>query len=300
MNIQTILVATDLSASENIALQRACRLAETHRATVKLMYLPPRGQEAPSAARARLATAARQLEESLGLSVRTVPVKGHRLEDFISQARGMDLVVLPHRRERSTAAFFRGQPVLRILRECSSPVRVARQTHGEHYRRILVAVDFSPQSEALVKIAAGLDPRAELELFHAIGTREEARLRSTEATEQAVRTYRERCLRDARERMVTLTDSFDARRNRLFTLIGRGDPGRQAVIQQERSDADLVVLGKGRTSAWADFFCGSVAHRVLSWGSSDVLLVPQGDVQASAPVAARRIQRVQAAGRRTS
>jgi nucleotide-binding universal stress UspA family protein len=41
--------------------------------------------------------------------------------------------------------------------------------------------------------------------------------------------------------------------------------------------------------AWEDFFCGSVAHRVLSWGSSDVLLVPQDNVPASAPSPRRRI-----------
>ena len=41
MNIQSILVATDLSAPESIAVRRACRLADTHRAAVKLML--PRG-----------------------------------------------------------------------------------------------------------------------------------------------------------------------------------------------------------------------------------------------------------------
>ena len=291
MTIESILVATDLSVRESTAVQRACQLAHTHRATVKLMYLPRRGQEPARAAAARLATAARQLEESFGMRVKTVPVKAHKLEDFISQARGMDLVVLPHRQERSTAAFFRGQPVLRILRECNSPVLVARRMSGEHYRRILVAVDFSAQSEVLVKMAAELDARAELELFHAVSTLGETHLRSAEAAEQALRAYRERCLRHARERMLTLTDSFVARRNRLLAVIGRGDPGRQTVIQQEHSDADLVVLGKRRTSVWEDFFCGSVAHRVLSWGSSDVLLVPQGFGQASAPIAARRIRR---------
>jgi hypothetical protein len=77
----------------------------------------------------------------------------------------------------------------------------------------------------------------------------------------------------------------------VLTAIGRGDPGRQTVIQQEYSGADLVVLGKSRSSAWEDFFLGSVAHRVLSWGSSDVLVVPQAFLEATAPVAARRVGR---------
>jgi nucleotide-binding universal stress UspA family protein len=290
MNIQSILVATDLSAHEDIAVQRAMRLADTHRAAVKLMYLPPRGQAVPRGASRGLANAALDLEASLDLRVRAVPVTAHTLEDLAAQAKGMDLVVLPHRRERSTAAFFRGQPVQRLLRSCTCPVLVTRKMSGGHYRRILVAVDFSTESASLVKLGANLDARAELELFHAISTLGEARLRSADAAEHAIRAYRERCLRYAQDCMLTLTDSCDARGNQLLTVIGWGDPGRQTVLQQERSGADLVVLGTRRTSAWEDFFCGSVAHRVLSWGSSDVLLVPQTFVQASAPVAARRMK----------
>jgi nucleotide-binding universal stress UspA family protein len=258
MTIEMILVASDLSGKDDIALQRAQRIAQAHDASVKLLHMPP--------------------DAKLPAAV-----------DLGEAARGMDLVVLPHRHERSTAAFFRGQPVLRLLRTACCPVLVTRQPHDAAWRRILVAVDFSAESEKLVRFAADLDAHAPLELFHAVDTLGEARLRAAEATEQAVRAYRERCLRHARERMLTLSDSFVARRNRLLTAIGRGDPGRQVVVQQERSDADLVVVGKRRSSAWEDFFCGSVAHRVLSWGTSDVLVVPLGLTPATAPRAARRI-----------
>lgn len=287
---RSILVATDLSARENMALQRAWQLAQAHRAAVKLMYIPPPGQPAAANAGHRLSNVARQLEESLGVPVGTVPVRTHKLEDLAAEAQGMDLVVLPHRQERSTAAFFRGQPVLRLLRSIACPVLVTRGMPGEHYRRILVAVDFSRESQALVKLAADLDARAELEIFHAIGTREEARLRSAEATEQAIRDYREHCVKHARDRLVALTDAFGARRYRFLTVLGRGDPGRQTVVQQKLSGAELVVLGKRRSSAWGDFFSGSVAHRVLSWGSSDVLVVPETGVEPTAPVAVRRMQ----------
>ena len=290
MSIRTILVATDLSVREHAAVRRAWQLAQTHRATLKLMYMPAAGQDVPVHAAARLANMARQLEESLELRVRTAAVSRGRVEDLVAEARGMDLMVLPHRRERSRAAFFRGQPLQRVLRSSSCPVLVTRQSGDARYKSILVAVDFSPESEALVGFAAGLDAYAELQVFHAISTLDEARLRSAEATEQAVRAFREKCRKHAQERMLTLTDSFDARRNRLLAVIGRGDPGRQTVIQQERSDADLVVVGKSSSSAWEDFLCGSVAHRVLSWGSSDVLVVPHAYWHRTAPIAACRIR----------
>lgn len=294
MTLNTLLVATDLSARENGAVRRARQLADAHRARLKLMYVPPRGERPAADAAARLEAMAKQLEDELELRVRTVPAKAHTLDDLVAEARATDLVVLPHRRERSTAAFFRGQPVQRILRAANRPLLVARHGGDLPYRHMLVAVDFSELSESLVRLAADLDPRAALEIFHAIDTLGEARLRSAEATEQAVRAYRARAQRQAQQRMLTLSDSFVARRNRVMTVLGRGDPGRQTVIQQEHSEADLVVVGKRRSSAWEDFFCGSVAHRVLSWGSSDVLVVPHGFVPATAPVAARRMERADA------
>lgn len=257
MNIKSILVATDLSVEENVAVQRASQLAHAHGADIKLAYLPLDGQNVPTLA---------------GL------------------ARGADLVVLRHRNKRSTAAFFRGQPVMRLLRECECPILVTRGARDAPYLRTLVGVDLSARSEALVGYAADFAPEASLELFHAISTRDEAKLRSAEATEHAISRYRRRRQADAAERMLTLTDSFDARRNRFLTTTGRGDPGMQLVVQQERSGADLVVVGKSRSSAWEDFLCGSVAHRVLSWGSSDVLVVPHAFSQATAPLASDRLR----------
>ena len=44
MTIKSILVATDFSPQEHAALRRAWRLADAHRASVTLMYLPPAGR----------------------------------------------------------------------------------------------------------------------------------------------------------------------------------------------------------------------------------------------------------------
>ena len=71
-----------------------------------------------------------------------------------------------------------------------------------------------------------------------------------------------------------------------MSAVGRGDPARQAAVQQEYVGAELIVVGKRRRSAVADFFCGSVAQRLLSWSSSDVLVVPH-DHRSSTRAAAK-------------
>jgi nucleotide-binding universal stress UspA family protein len=288
MNIRTILVVTDLGARENAAVERAAQIAQAHGAMLRLMHAPASGREPEPGAAARLAQAAARLVARLNFRVETVPVRDGDVERIAAEARGADLVVLPHRRERSTAAFFRGQPVLRLLRHAGRPVLVVRNAGGAHYRRILVGVDFTPASHDVVRIAARLDPLAQLELFHAIDTRGEAHPRAADAAAHAVRTYRAQCLKQAQQDMLTVTDSFEARRNRVMTAIGRGNAGRQILIQQEHAGADLVVVGMKHGTAWDDFLRASVAHRVLSWGRSDVLVVPEAAATAKAPAARQR------------
>ena len=85
---------------------------------------------------------------------------------------------------------------------------------------------FSQVSQRLVELGSALQPSARVELFHAIDTTNEGKLRYAEVSERAIRAYREECQRFAQDRMFTLADSYDARRNRLSSTIGRGPPGR--------------------------------------------------------------------------
>jgi nucleotide-binding universal stress UspA family protein len=206
--LKTILVATDLSVREHAAVQRARQLALAHGARLKLMYMPPHGKDVPTGATQRLANLACQLEESGELRVGLVPVRCNEVDDLLEQAAGVHLVVLPHRRALSTAAFIRGQPVLRVLRGAGCPALVTRRAGDAYYRRILVGVDFSPESQVLVTFASHLDSRASVQLFHAIDTADEAKLRAADVTLHAVQAYRERAIDDAWHSMHAFTDLF--------------------------------------------------------------------------------------------
>src|SRR3569623_118096 len=60
MTFQSILVATDLSVQENIAVRRALRLAIAHDATLKLKSVPPTRQASDADFRRFLAAVDRQ------------------------------------------------------------------------------------------------------------------------------------------------------------------------------------------------------------------------------------------------
>jgi nucleotide-binding universal stress UspA family protein len=144
------------------------------------------------------------------------------------------------------------------------------------YRRILVAVDLTDASRHLVEVAWAFDGNAEVELFHALNTLHEGKLRYADVSDYAIKSLRHACALHARDRMLSLSDSSTARRNRVISAIGQGDPARQATVQQQYSKAELLVVGKHGRSAIVDFVFGSVAQRVLRWSVSDVLVVPRG------------------------
>ncbi|VTU44883.1 universal stress protein [Variovorax sp. RA8] len=286
MNINSILAVSDLSPAGNHAIDRAAILAVEHDAVLRLMYAAAPDHSQVDAA-ARLRQMAEQTSQRSGVTVQAVSRTAEAIEQLAEEARFDDLLVISHRREPLLSAFFRGVRTERLTRLCRCPVLVTKLEAKKRYGRILVAVDFTDTSKALANLAFGLDSDAEVELFHAISTRDEAKLRSAEATEHAIKAYRDRTRFQAHERMLWLTDSSDARRNRVMSAVGRGDPARQAAVQQEYGGADLIVVGKRRRSAVADFFCGSVAQRLLPWATSDVLVVPH-DHRSSTRVAAKR------------
>lgn len=294
MNIQSILAVTDLSVQGNRTVVRAAILAAKHRALLKIMYAPRDWLTSQDAdVHEDVQRLAADIHARFDILVKNVVDISGQLHAVAEEARWVDLLVIGDHLEKSITAFFYGQPIERLQRLVHCPILLTRLEVFHGYRRILVAVDFTPESKKMVKLAWSLDSHAHVELFHALNTMHEGKLRYADVSERAMKVYRHESMREARERFFWLSDSSTARRNRVVAAIGKGDAARQAVIQQQHADAELLVVGRRRGSGFSDFFLGSVAQRVLRWSSGDVLVVPhdwrmEPKIQCVAPVAARR------------
>jgi nucleotide-binding universal stress UspA family protein len=274
MTPHSILAVTDFSTRGDNALARAAHLCAEHGATLKLIYLACPGEAPLPDAACRLAHHALQLGQRHDIQVRSVSRIAFVLEDVVPQARCADLVVWGMAPVRGLRQLVMGQPVEGMLRKCPRPVLVVRKPAQGPYRSMVVAVDFSQTSRDLVELGFALNRQAQVELFHALSTTNEGKLRYAEVSEEAIKAYRNECRRFAQDRMFWLTDSYDARRNRVLSAIGHGSPARQVVVQQQRSGAELVVVGKHPSSALGYLLFGSVAQGVLRDSAGDVLIVP--------------------------
>lgn len=289
MEPKSILVLTDLSAAEEMAVQRACLLATQYRrAQLRLMVHPSRREPVRPNTSRRLALLARKLQASLDLQVVCVPTREGRLDDVLEAAARADLVVACLRAGERLQDLFTGGPTAVLLRRVDRPVLVVRKRPLANYLRAIAAVDLTPDAERLVQVARSVQPTCNLELFHAVDVSAEMRLRLAEAPERAVRLYRQQCLERATARLGLLRAGVHEADNPVAVGFGFGDPARQLLLRQDGLCADLLVVGRRPRGAVADFFANSVSRAVLHWGKSDVLVVPQGAAQRPQRVARKR------------
>jgi nucleotide-binding universal stress UspA family protein len=168
-------------------------------------------------------------------------------------------------------------------------VLVVRREAEHAYRSLIVAVDFTQASRGLIDLGFALNKSAQMELFHAVSTVNEGKLRYAEVSDRAIKAYRSECRRYAQDRMFWLTDSYDTRRNRVLSAVGHGDAARQTVVQQQNSGAELIVVGRHPSSRLSDLFFEATANRILGYSNTDVLVVPHNYEPASSASAVTRL-----------
>lgn len=269
---KSILIVTDFSQAAEAAAQRAVLLARQRGCELLLAHLAGSG---PPDVAERLPRYAAML------------ARRHRLQ--VRLLGSLDLAGLRHAAAAQAGLLVMGWPppvacrwpwsagvfAARLLWRLTCPLLVVRAPATRAYARLLVALGPARAPAAgLLRAAAELAPDAELELFHVIDTRQETHLLAAEATRRSLREYRQVLDDHGHRHLRRLTDTLDARRNRLMYTLGRGDPAQQILVQQDYGRAELVVAGQGLRPAWLALLLGSTAARLLRQLRCDLLIWP--------------------------
>lgn len=290
--LRRLLVATDLSGSSLHAVDRGFQIAQDTGAACTIMHAlgldamdrlrEMVGERAADVSQALLARRRAALETIAsdpsrsrgvaaalhvdeGLPARAVPAHADAID--------ADLVIVGAHGEGFIHRFLLGSTASTLLRKSRCPVLVVKAPCREAYRKIMVAIDFSPASALAIRMAAALAPRADLLLLAAFEVPFEPMLQYAGVEEDVLHRYRI----EARER--TLRQLHDTARNaglplaRYTPYVPHGDATRQILAQEERSDCDLLVMGKHGTHVTEELLLGSVTKRVLAESRSDVLVV---------------------------
>lgn len=285
-----VLAATDFSSHARHAVDRAARIVRESRSTLRLLHVLPGpalvqlrewlgagstvAESLRGEARTRLEELARQTHEARGVTVETALLEGSVLEAALESTEQPDvrLVVLGARGAGFVRRLTFGTTAERLMRRCSRPLLVVRQTPHESYQRVLVAVDFSEGSLATLAAARWVAPHAQLVLASVFEVPFESQLRFAGVDDQTIVRYREQARSQALQRLHALAAGAGLAPGQWQPSVVEGDAAFRLLELEQEYDCDLVALGKHGTGMAVDMLLGSVSQRVIADGSGDVLI----------------------------
>ncbi|KAB2920043.1 MAG: universal stress protein [Dechloromonas sp.] len=286
-----ILAATDLSAPSRHAVDRAYRLAAERGWQLTLAHAIAPGLfdelqamldgDAPSIADSVVAEASRRLallnedpQRTHGVVADCRILSGSPLPAIADHADACaaDLLVLGSRGEGFLRQMMIGSTASRLLRKTRHPVLVVKQQPHETYRRILVAVDFSPAALAALRLVRQLAPEAALILLHAVEIPFEGKMQYANVDPAIIQQYRIQAQLVGMQKLRDL-----ARREALVEadtqlLALHGDASRLIIEQEQEQDCDLIAVGKRGQHFVEELLLGSTTTHVLMEAQSDILV----------------------------
>jgi nucleotide-binding universal stress UspA family protein len=294
-SLRSILAGTDLSAASLDAVDRGYLLAEASQARYTVLHalgLDPVSSlrelfgENTEALTERIAgDAQRRLQRITANPSRNRGVvadavvhpglPGPALSTF-AQQQDCDLLILGGRGAGAARRLIFGSTASRALRQSKIPVLIVKNKALDSYRRVLVAIDFSPVSQALIQFSRTIAPNAELTLLHVCTDAVEVQMRYASVTESVITDYRARTHRWASQQLRELAASCGLSPSQYTGQIAHGNPAGQILQHEEEHDPDLIVLGKHGTHVTEELLLGSVTKRALETTRSDVLVMVEG------------------------
>ena len=275
MDFKRILVALNSPNGRDWAFERGLVLARTLRAELYLLHAVPLSHRFSFRAAERLARSVemRRRAEAAGVRVQTVEQRGDPAEiiELHAKARAMDLIVMGGEPRRGWTD--RSPVAERIIRTTDVPTLVVAGNHPNGpppFRHVLVAVDLSPASNAVVDGAVALTA-AEVErltVIHATNG-----LRAVDGLERhapwAAPDFRRQVLDGTRRELAALLtevpESLDT-----TVQVATGPAARAILDRAAGLHPDLVVVGRRRGFSLFD----STALRLLRKVPGALLVIP--------------------------
>lgn len=282
--VRSLLMATDLSARSDRALDRALQLAGRHGARLTILNVVD--EDLPASARDRLRDAARnEIEacvakigrpEGVALSIEVAPGKDYRGILDVAERCDADLIVLGIHRNETGRTPIAGTTMERVIRNGSRPALVVADRVEGAYEKVMIGVDFSVFSRFAIRAGFAVAPDAEAHIVHAFQVPFEG-FQPGRETRNALKSERESELAamigQEMDALIASSADVDRRETPPQTAVVHGEV--HAVLRKEieRVKPDLLVLGTHGRVGIAHMVLGSVAEGFLNQPPCDVLTV---------------------------
>jgi nucleotide-binding universal stress UspA family protein len=272
--LKQVLVATDLSAQADHAVERALELATAHGAELDIVHVMEEGL--PAEAQAELAaTNKKAIRAKLAASpfadkvTVTIDMVVGNAETDIVERRVMtnaDCIVLGlHDRLLAENRAIEGTLAETIIGSGKVPVLLVGQAPGGPYSSVVVGVDLSPLSHAAIEAAVLIAPRARLHLVHAFAAgdgRSEMARQQLERFAAGEKPVFERAALKAGLPEIAVTPIAD-----------KGEPRQVLKNRIASQGADLLVLATHGRTGLTRTLAGSITTDLINARLCDVLVI---------------------------
>ncbi len=289
--IESILVATDLSAPAQLAVERAARLAWEHGARLDLCSAALLPQPMPiwgdmvsanwfdtseilASTQRQLTAMASALGERFGIQVgcHCEAANAGSMVPAHAQAGGYGLLVIGATGEGALSRRLFGSTAQTIVRRARTPVLVVRRPSPDGYARLLAATDFSEDALAAARFACTLAPTAALTVFAALDlpTLSVDPFLGFNASERAIH------LETARSRTRSALVDLAARLGRAdgHAIVRDGRPSHELPALIAELDVELLSVGSHGKSRLETSVVGSTSLHAINEAGCDVLVMP--------------------------
>jgi nucleotide-binding universal stress UspA family protein len=280
---RSILLATDLSARSDRALDRAVLLAKQWRSHLTVLHvleeqrspldsgdpLPSwkRPPDPSSLVRKNITDEVSEIADAASVLIE----EGSVVETImrVANSEASDLIVIGVARSELLGELMLGRTVDGLLRRSPMPVLVVKNRPRRPYRHIVVATDFSESSRHALVAAMRIFSEQALTIFHAYDPPMSGLMSDAASYRREYRKIAEQdCSLFLRE-----TEKPKGAGQQPRVLIEYGAPNHLLHDYVADNAADLVVVGTHGRSAIFDIFIGSVAKRILNDVPCDILVV---------------------------
>ncbi len=289
IKVERILCPTDLSSESDEALRYAVALAHAFKARLFLLHCSETSDEENSEQMNRLFTTS--LAPHLGLVslsdlnwvglVRNSASVGQAIiREAVTQK--VDLIVMRSRR-RPRAAVLLGSTAKTVCRNAQCPVLVTHPREREwvgmstgeiDLNRVLIAQDFSPDSQTAMNLGLSLAQQyqAEVHLLHVLSTagHEEPELAWSSSSKGSADTFTARQLQQTLPKEVHLWCNF-------VNVVRCGKPYEEILNYAKEHEIDLICMGTSGSDWTVGKFFGSNVDRVLREAPCPVLVAGSTD-----------------------
>jgi nucleotide-binding universal stress UspA family protein len=276
----SILLATDLSARCDRALDRAALLATYWKVPLHVVHatavesagpwpatdiLLESADDAAASMRQRISGDLRS--DVAELVVHVQPGQPAEVILEVAQREGCGLIVLGDARDTLRRQLL-GNTVETLVRKSPVSVLIVKRRPRGGYRHVLVGTDFTSESRLGLQVAAGLFPQAQFTVLHAL----DIPYRSL-WLDAAHRDDFARMERSTMDAFVAAADLAPEQRKRLQSLVEHGHPDTMLRQHALDHDADLCVIGAFRRGLPFHLLIGGTAHRIVQSLPSAILVV---------------------------